>query len=269
MISTDCSFPSTAVDANTTIYTLVTAGNDNKIKIWRVYAILNQRPSRRGSNASASEARSNSRLISTSLQQHFAETATIFPTLYLNTECVHSFVAHGSSVTSVRFNLKGTLLISGGLDRLVKVWNMQGSCMKTLDEHQRYVNCISINFDSTLVASGSNDKSVLVWDLTGSFTLNSHIANGLKSLLFSLTQDEVTVAEDFMCPITHEIMSDPVMIEDGFTYERSAILEWFSKDKLTSPMTNCVLTSTEVYENSRLKGEIENYLKKLDIDPFE
>jgi WD40 repeat protein len=84
-------------------------------------------------------------LISTTLQQHFAETATIFPTLYLNTECVHSFEAHGSSVTAVKFNATGSLLASGGLDRMVKLWNMQGDCLKTLAEHSRYVNCIAIN----------------------------------------------------------------------------------------------------------------------------
>lgn len=246
---------------------MATSGSDNKIKIWRVYAINKDR---RESNAAASsDTRLKSRLISTSLQQHYAGHATIFPTLYLNTECVHSFVAHGSSVTSVRFNFKGTLLVSGGLDRLVKIWNMQGSCLKTLGDHQRYVNCVAINIDSSILASGSNDKTVLIWDLTSSFTLDSQISNGLKSLLFSLMQNDVHVPEDFICPITHEVMSDPVVLEDGFTYERSAILEWFSKDKVTSPMTNEVLTTTTMYDNAKLKSEIENYLKKLDVDPFE
>lgn len=257
------------MDANTTIYTLVTSGNDNKIKIWRVYSIENDRPSRRDLKAKKStNARLNSRLVSASLQQHYAETATIFPTLYLNTECVHSFYAHGSSVTSVKFNMKGTLLVSGGLDRLVKIWNLQGSCLKTLGEHQRYVNCVAINIDSTIIASGSNDKSVHIWDLTGSFTLESHIANGIKSLLYSLTQSEIDVPEDFVCSITHEIMMDPVLCEDGFSYERAAILEWFGKDKNTSPMTNSVLTSTELFENNKLKQEIKKYLMKLDVDPF-
>lgn len=256
------------MDSNTTIYTLATSGSDNKIKIWRVYAIASGRPTRAASRAGSSSV-NRSRLISTNLQQHFAETATIFPTLYLNTECVHSFVAHGSSVTVVRFNMKGTLLVSGGLDRLVKIWNLQGNCLKTLGEHLRYVNCLAINYDSTVIASGSNDKSIHVWDLTGSLTLDSHITNGLKSLLYSLAQHEIEVPEDFVCPITHEILQDPVLIEDGFTYERSAILEWFSKEKITSPMTNAVLTSTEVYSNDKLKREIENYMKKLDFDPFE
>ena len=256
------------MDVNTTIYTLATSGNDNKIKIWRVYAIINDRPARGIAAGTSSEGRLNSRLIPTTLQQHFAETATVFPTLYLNTECVNSFIAHGSSVTAVKFNMKGALLVSGGLDRLVKIWNLQGDCLKTLAEHRRYINCIALNFDSTVIASGSNDKTVQIWDLTGSLTLDSHIANGIKSLLFSLTQKEIDVPDDFICPITHEIMVDPVMCEDGFTYERSAIMEWFAKDKNTSPMTNSVLSSIEVLENGKKKEEIQRYLKKLDIDPF-
>lgn len=259
-----------AVDANTRIYTLVTSGNDNKIKIWRVFSIADNKPARRGSRAGvSSDPHVNSRLISKTLQQHFSETATIFPTLYLNTECVHSFEAHGSSVTAVKFNNKGTLIVSGGLDRLIKIWNIQGNCLKTLGEHQRYVNCVAINIDSTIIASGSNDKSIQIWDLTGTFTLNSQIVNGIKSLLFSLTKDEKHVPEDFICPITYEIMTDPVMCNDGFNYERSAILEWFSNDKNTSPMTNSVLITTDVYDNEKLKSEIESYLKKLDFDPFQ
>lgn len=108
-----------------------------------------------------------------------------------------------------------------------------------------------------------------IWDLTGSFTLDSHISNGIKSLLFSLSKNDVNVPQDFICPITHDLMSDPVISDDGFSYEKTAILEWFAKGKTTSPMTNMVLTTTDVLNNDKLRREIENYLKKLDFDPFE
>jgi U-box domain len=85
----------------------------------------------------------------------------------------------------------------------------------------------------------------------------------------SLQMNEKDVPMDFVCPITSEIMNDPVLCEDGFSYERSAIEMWFSKDKRTSPMTNMELTSIETTPNVALKNEIENFLKKLDFDPFE
>lgn len=116
-----------------------------------MFALISERPSRQDSIAGTSSVgRANSRLISTTLQQHYAETATIFPTLYLNTECVHSFLAHGSSVTTVKFNSSGNLLVSGGFDRLVKIWNFQGNCLKTLGDHTRYVNAVAINVSSSL-----------------------------------------------------------------------------------------------------------------------
>jgi hypothetical protein len=33
---------------------------------------------------------------------------------------------------------------------------------------------------------------------------------------------------ELICPITQELMRDPVVAEDGYTYEREAILRWFS-----------------------------------------
>ena len=44
-------------------------------------------------------------------------------------------------------------------------------------------------------------------------------------------------AAEFLCPITQELPIDPVMAEDGRTYERSAIEKWL-REKKTSPHTN-------------------------------
>ncbi|EOD28926.1 hypothetical protein EMIHUDRAFT_114004 [Emiliania huxleyi CCMP1516] len=41
---------------------------------------------------------------------------------------------------------------------------------------------------------------------------------------------------DFICPITTEVMSDPVMAADGQSYERTAIERWLAT-KSTSPLT--------------------------------
>jgi WD40 repeat protein len=205
------------------------------IKIWRVYCKTDAL-----SDGGESSGYVNSRLIPNSLQEHFSGTSTIYPSQLMNCECVLSFLAHGSSVTTVKYNSTGTLLISGSLDRMVKIFDLQGNCLKTLDEHSRYVNNVAINIDSTIVASGSNDKEVHIWDLTGSYTLDSHISNGLKSLLLNLHINEKEIPSEWICPITSEIMTDPVLCEDGFSYERAAISAWFLRDKRTSPMTNIV-----------------------------
>ena len=39
---------------------------------------------------------------------------------------------------------------------------------------------------------------------------------------------ERRVPRDLLCPISHALMMDPVVAEDGFTYERQAIEQWFA-----------------------------------------
>ena len=43
------------------------------------------------------------------------------------------------------------------------------------------------------------------------------------------------VTQPLLCPITHGLMVDPVLAEDGYTYERSSIQKWLSKNR-TSPL---------------------------------
>jgi len=49
----------------------------------------------------------------------------------------------------------------------------------------------------------------------------------------------------FFCPITHELMTDPVTDPDGHSYERSAIENWI-KEKGCSPIVSSIL-STEIF----------------------
>lgn len=140
-----------------------------------------------------------------------------------------------------------------------------------------------------MVASGSNDRTVVIWDLGGNLKLDSHISDA-RSLLFSMAAKAVDLPLEFTCPITHELMKDPVYAEgmlqamdhqpmlgrnclnvclsplpDGFTYERAAIQEWFARDHPTvSPMTNLELSTAELVENGKLKQRIEEYLRTLD-----
>jgi len=64
---------------------------------------------------------------------------------------------------------------------------------------------------------------------------------------------------DFMCPISGEIMTDPVIAKDGHTYERNNIVEWF-RERLSSPLTNQHLTSDELTPNHTLKKVIADFL---------
>jgi len=63
-----------------------------------------------------------------------------------------------------------------------------------------------------------------------------------------------------VCPITAEIMADPVSTSDGFTYEREAIEAWLA-DHNTSPLTGAPLARNELIPNHALRGAIEHFAK--------
>lgn len=60
------------------------------------------------------------------------------------------------------------------------------------------------------------------------------------------------------CPILAEVMVDPVVAEDGHSYERSAISQWFSKGKKSSPLTNLPI-GEKLVKNETLRMMIENF----------
>jgi hypothetical protein len=65
--------------------------------------------------------------------------------------------------------------------------------------------------------------------------------------------------DEFVCPITMELMSDPVICVDGHCYERAAIASWLDVHD-TSPKTNAVLESKMLIPNRALKAAIETFL---------
>eukprot|EP01012_Entosiphon_sulcatum_P038383 TRINITY_DN4978_c0_g1_i1.p1 TRINITY_DN4978_c0_g1~~TRINITY_DN4978_c0_g1_i1.p1 ORF type:complete len:474 (+),score=40.49 TRINITY_DN4978_c0_g1_i1:45-1466(+) len=65
--------------------------------------------------------------------------------------------------------------------------------------------------------------------------------------------------QEFLCPITGDIMEDPVFTCDGHTYSRMAISRWFLQCKScppTSPNTGLPLENTSLTPNLHLRGQI-------------
>lgn len=68
--------------------------------------------------------------------------------------------------------------------------------------------------------------------------------------------DRSSLPNEFFCPITHEVMTDPVVAQDGHTYERSAIARWLDQGQLTSPKTGQRLVSKMLIPNHALRAQI-------------
>lgn len=65
--------------------------------------------------------------------------------------------------------------------------------------------------------------------------------------------------DDFRCPISLEIMKDPVTLSTGHTYDRASILKWFRAGNSTCPKTGERLQSKELLANLVLKRIIQDW----------
>lgn len=67
----------------------------------------------------------------------------------------------------------------------------------------------------------------------------------------------------FICPITQELMIDPVIDPDGNSYERQAIEGWLQQNG-TSPITRAPLSRADLRPNRALKQAIDEYRHSLE-----
>ncbi|XP_023519714.1 U-box domain-containing protein 19-like [Cucurbita pepo subsp. pepo] len=65
--------------------------------------------------------------------------------------------------------------------------------------------------------------------------------------------------QDFRCPISLELMIDPVTVSTGQTYDRASIQKWLSAGNLLCPKTGERLTSSELVPNTSLKKLIHQF----------
>ena len=57
-------------------------------------------------------------------------------------------------------------------------------------------------------------------------------------------------------------MIDPVLLDDGYTFDRQNILKWFEKGNKINPLTGKEVGSKKLIPNRFAKSMIENYLEE-------
>ncbi|XP_059643165.1 E3 ubiquitin-protein ligase PUB23-like [Cornus florida] len=71
---------------------------------------------------------------------------------------------------------------------------------------------------------------------------------------------EIEVPPYFLCPISLEIMKDPVIVPTGITYDRESIEKWiFSGKNNTCPVTKQVLSDPDMTPNHTLRRLIQSW----------
>ena len=70
---------------------------------------------------------------------------------------------------------------------------------------------------------------------------------------------DASLPRAFLCPITRDVMYEPVLDGEGNTYERSALLTWLSEHN-TSPVSRQPLTARMVTPNNALRETIHEFM---------
>lgn len=66
----------------------------------------------------------------------------------------------------------------------------------------------------------------------------------------------ITIPKDFCCPISLDLMTDPVIIATGQTYDRGSISRWMDEGHCTCPKTGQMLSHTRLVPNRSLRNLI-------------
>ena len=70
--------------------------------------------------------------------------------------------------------------------------------------------------------------------------------------------------ESYCCPISGEIMEDPVITPSGITYDKKSIEQWLQK-KAIDPLSKKPLKKEELIPNRALKESIIEYKKSHNL----
>ncbi|CAI8597179.1 unnamed protein product [Vicia faba] len=74
-----------------------------------------------------------------------------------------------------------------------------------------------------------------------------------------LTVEDITIPSHFRCPVSLDLMKDPVTLSTGITYDRGSIEKWIESGNKTCPVTNQKLTTFEITPNHTIRKMIQSW----------
>lgn len=83
------------------------------------------------------------------------------------TEPVMTLKGHTKDIEALAYSPDGKILVSGGWDNTIKVWNPEsGELMKDFVAHDGAIRCMAFSRDSKMLITGARDNSIKIWDST-------------------------------------------------------------------------------------------------------
>ncbi|KAK3158975.1 hypothetical protein QOZ80_2AG0144120 [Eleusine coracana subsp. coracana] len=111
------------------------------------------------------------------------------------------------------------------------------------------------------------DTPKLVDFLQGMYHESHEFGGQMFSTLPEVAEYIEPLYDAFLCPLTNEVMNDPVTTESGVTYERRAIEEYIerfvdSSEPIYCPVTKMPMQSKTMASNVSLKSVIEEWIMR-------
>ncbi|KAG7227522.1 hypothetical protein INR49_005337, partial [Caranx melampygus] len=267
------SAPQFEVDGCCVEFRLASCGQDSQLKIW----IVSQREGAGMPLCPLPQPQTPSLHLRDSVDKSVAIYDANLGTL-LNT-----LKQHDRYVTAVAVSPTMPWIATGSMDRTVNVWRIgdAGSTTAAAESRQPVCQGRKLRGHSGLLVADWSEEDVRTWlceegleELVGCFKannidgpeliqLNKETATelgigslGLRGRLLrkiealKAEQSGSEAPDEFLCPITRELMKDPVIAADGYSYERESIESWIRGKNKTSPMTNLPLQTTLLTPNS-------------------
>ncbi|URD88341.1 U-box domain-containing protein [Musa troglodytarum] len=86
-----------------------------------------------------------------------------------------------------------------------------------------------------------------------------------KRLLSQGSSVSQTIPKDFCCPISLDLMEDPVVVSTGQTYDRSSITQWIEDGHRTCPNSGQTLSNNRLIPNRALRSLISQWCAAYGI----
>ena len=203
---------------------------------------------------------------------------------------------HKGDVYSVAVTPDGRMAVSGGVDKTIRVWDIEtGECLKTLEGHTNSVWSVAVTPDGRMAVSGIRDNTLRVYDIESGECVVIYKA---KNILFAVSEMDpacvivcgsktVIILKVCNLYMGHPIVT-PVCLRLNGSYDdnltalckrcgkrfvvENKILDLIKAINrnagLTPGQSPCLSLPAEAWDDPRLLSECSHCHKPLKFNPF-
>lgn len=106
---------------------------------------------------------------------------------------------HSDVIKSISFSNDNSLIVSGGIDKKVKIWSLpENKVLKELEKHSKGVNSVQFCLKDKYVVSAGYDHKLFIWDWKKKSVIKEL---DVKNTEFSISPQNILAYSDTLCNI--------------------------------------------------------------------